>query len=114
VYYRIKETDYDGRFTWSPVITFSIDERVQTTATAYPNPFTSTLSLQYKSSQNEVAVLRLVDQAGRTVENKAWTLRKGTNIIQLDNVQKLATGFYVIELRTTSGEKLYSGNIVKR
>jgi len=114
VYYRIKETDYDGRFTWSPVITFSMDEPVQTTATAYPNPFTSSLSLQYKSSQNDVAVLRLVDQAGRTVENKAWTLRKGTNIIQLDNVQKLATGFYVIELRTTSGEKLYSGNIVKR
>jgi hypothetical protein len=96
------------------VITFSPDAPVQTTATAYPNPFTDNLSLQYKSSQNEVAVLRMVDQAGRTVQNKSWTLRKGTNIIQLDNVEKLATGFYIIELRNTSGEKLYSGNIVKR
>jgi hypothetical protein len=114
IYYRIKETDFDGRFTWSPVITFKLDEPAQTTGSAFPNPFTNNLSLQYKSSQNEVAVLRLVDQAGRTVQNKTWTLRKGTNIIQLDNVEKLATGFYVIELRNTSGEKMYSGNIVKR
>jgi hypothetical protein len=114
VYYRIKETDYDGRFTWSPVITFSLDAPAQTTATAYPNPFTDNLSLQYKSSENEVAILRLVDQAGRTVQNKSWTLRKGTNIIQLDNVEKLLTGFYVIEVRNTAGVKLYSGNIVKR
>lgn len=114
VYYRIKETDYDGRFTWSPVITFNMDEPAQTTASAFPNPFTNNLSLQYKSSQNEVAVLRLVDQAGRTVQNTTWTLRKGTNIIQLDNVEKLQTGFYVMELRNTAGVKLYSGNIVKR
>lgn len=114
VFYRIKETDFDGRFTWSPVITFNLDEATQTTASAYPNPFTANLSLQYKSSQNEVAVVRMVDQTGRTVQNKAWTLRKGTNIIQLDNVEKLANGFYVIELRNASGEKLYSGNIVKR
>lgn len=114
VYYRIKETDYDGRFTWSPVITFNLDEPAQTAATAYPNPFTDNLSLQYKSSQNEVAVVRLVDQAGRTVKNTTWTLRKGTNIIQLDNVEKLQTGFYVMELRNTAGVKLYAGSIVKR
>ena len=114
VYYRIKETDYDGRFTWSPVITFNIDAPSQTTATTYPNPFTDNLSVQYKSSENEVAVLRLVNQAGRTVQNTNWTLRKGTNILQLDNVEKLATGFYFMELRNTAGVKLYSGNIVKR
>lgn len=114
VYYRIKETDYDGRFTWSPVITFNQDEPAQTAATVFPNPFSDNLSVQYKSSQNEVAVLRLVDQTGHAIQNTTWTLRKGTNIIQLDNVVKLQKGFYVIELRNTSGEKLYSGSIVKR
>lgn len=113
VYYRIKETDFDGQFTWSPVITFKLDETAQATATAFPNPFTNNFSVQYKSSQNEVAVLRLVDQTGRTIQNVTWNLRKGSNIIQLDNVEKLARGFYIIELRNSTGMKLYSGNIVK-
>jgi hypothetical protein len=114
VYYRIKETDFDGGFTWSPVINFRLDDAAQASATAFPNPFTNNISVQFKSSQNEVAVLRLIDQAGRTIQNTAWNLRKGSNIIQLDNVEKLEKGFYIIELRNNTGMKLYSGNIVKR
>jgi hypothetical protein len=114
VYYRIKEIDFDGGFAWSPVISFKLNDAAQATATAFPNPFTSNISIQYKSNQNEVAVLRLVDQAGRTIQNTAWNLRKGSNIIQLDNVEKLGKGFYIIELRNNTGIKLYSGNIVKR
>lgn len=114
VYYRIKEIDFDGGFIWSSVITFKKDDIAKANMAAFPNPFTNNISVQYKSSQNEVAVLRLVDQAGRTVQNTAWNLRKGSNIIQLDDVEKLEKGFYIIEVRNSTGMKLYSGNIVKR
>jgi large repetitive protein len=114
VYYRIKETDFDGGSIWSPVITFKPDDAAQASAAAFPNPFANNISVQFRSSQNEVTVLRLIDQAGRTVQNTAWNLRKGFNMIQLDNVEKLQKGFYIIELRNSTGVKLYSGNVVKK
>ncbi len=114
MYYRIKEIDIDGRFIYSPIVTLKRSETIGTKVTVYPNPFISNLSIEYKSQENEAVAIRLIDQAGRTLQSIPWNIRKGSNIIQLDNVGHLQTGFYIIEAKNASGKTIFSEKIIKK
>ncbi|MEO0731621.1 MAG: T9SS type A sorting domain-containing protein [Bacteroidota bacterium] len=60
-YYRIRQTDFDGAFSFSPVarVTFTASE-----ATAYPNPFRDELIL----FSDRPELIQLIDQQGRVVQ----------------------------------------------
>ncbi|MHA6249865.1 T9SS type A sorting domain-containing protein [Pontibacter sp. CAU 1760] len=97
-YYRLKQVDTDGKFTYSKVILvyangLAADMRLQ----AYPNPFNAELNVTVTSPQGSSASLQLLDMQGRAVHSAMVQLETGINEYQLP-LGTLRTGVYVLKL----------------
>jgi len=80
---------------------------------AYPNPFGSNISLEVVCEQNEQVIFRLYNPAGKVIKMSYWKLVNGMNKIILDNLERLTTGHYLIELKDQNEETLYSTKLMK-
>jgi hypothetical protein len=101
-YYRLKMTDEDGTFTYSPVCKVS---RVAPDLglKVFPNPFAATLHFLIRAEKNETVVYALYDAGGRKVREHSFNLNKGNNQLSWD-LQQLPTGCYLLSC-SGSGHK---------
>ena len=98
-YYRLRQVDFDGRFSFSPVITATFGEAHQMTLA--PLPATETLNIQFQTPSNEGGSWQVFDMSGRRLlsgEILAETVEQPVNIA------KLPVGAYV--LRLTVGQEV--------
>lgn len=111
IYYRLKQVDIDGKKNFSHIkaIRLKIDNRQLIIS---PNPFINKLNINVEWNQNEAGIVRLLDGSGKQVINRIIQLIKGTNFIRLDDLGKLQSGNYYIEI--TSRTKKLTQNILKR
>ncbi len=93
-YYRLKMTDIDGRFTYSPVVIVR-DRFVSVPVKVFPNPVSNMLQMEINADRNETIACHLKNAAGTTVTAKSFTLVKGSNRLQW-NLPLLAAGNYFI------------------
>ena len=104
-YYRIKQVDADGKFSYSSVIAI----RLNTNGNAvqvYPNPARDMVTIAFKEIQTADTELRLLSMGGQLLQS---VQAKGTNIQQL-NVTGLANGIY--QLQILSGKLTTTKKIV--
>ena len=98
--------DVDGKNYTSSVRTVNfngVQERItQESLAAYPNPFTSELSVTVAGSGS--AVLRLTDLTGRTIRSQQVQLEGSARTLSLDGLAELKTGVYVVQLTLPSGK----------
>lgn len=71
-YYRLKQVDLDGKFTYSKMIHVLFDPQVHGLYTAYPNPVTARLSVRRNFVFDGDARVMLVDQFGREIFSGEW------------------------------------------
>ena len=98
-YYRLRQVDFDGRFSFSPVITATFGKAHQMTLA--PLPATETLNIQFQTPSNEGGSWQVFDMSGRRLlsgEILAETVEQPVNIA------KLPVGAYV--LRLTVGQEV--------
>ncbi|HYC28961.1 MAG TPA: T9SS type A sorting domain-containing protein [Chitinophagaceae bacterium] len=95
-YYRIKEVDKDGKFSYSPVKRLNGVAKVN----IYPNPFVDKI---YVEAGNEL-VIKLADASGKMV------LKTNSNTV---NATGLSAGTYYVTVHDKTGAQLYSGRLVK-
>lgn len=64
-YYRLKQTDFDGHFSYSKVV--SVDHRDHTSAgpSIYPNPATDHLVIDFSNEEGDDRLIQLFDSNGR-------------------------------------------------
>lgn len=79
---------------------------------AYPNPFRSSVSLQVDSKEPVMARISLYAPNGSLIQNFSRPLFAGTNMVRLDNLDKLPAGVYSITLQY--GDQLLRSRIVKQ
>ena len=96
VYYRLKQTDFDGKFEYSNIISASCNEVLLKEINIYPNPITNELTIE-TTGNNETVNFEIISLTGAVVYKSSF--------IQKTTIQtsKLATGHYII--------KFESGNI---
>lgn len=94
VYYRLRQVDTDGTFTYSPVRTVAV--RLTAVLALFPNPTTQTATLTGAPAQAAVTVL---DAIGRVVLTTA-TDAAGQATLQLPPI--LAAGVYVVRVGATA------------
>jgi hypothetical protein len=101
-YYRIKQVDKDGRFTYSEVraVRFNITNAI----TIYPNPATNFVRV-YASQANVTA--DLFDGNGRKVASKLITAHYGEF-----NLSRLPVGTYLIVI-SSNGTRIEAKKIIK-
>ncbi|HRP31479.1 MAG TPA: T9SS type A sorting domain-containing protein [Agriterribacter sp.] len=74
----------------------------------YPNPFESSLSIQFSSRGTSPKIITVFDVNGKMV----FTKQTAENITQL-NVGQLTHGTYIIRIQDSAGTTLYSAKVVK-
>ena len=95
VYYRLRQVDYSGAATYSPVRSLSFTQAAMVSLSLYPNPAPASTQLDLRQLPTTGTYqVRLLDATGRTVGQ--WTLGGGQ--VQPLDVHELATGAYLLRV----------------
>ena len=94
-YYRLRQTDFDGNFTFSELRIITIDSELE--VSAYPNPFNDQLKLSVYSDRSGQVSLQVMNLIGQVVKRKVIDLVGGDNVIGLD-LAHVKNGAYLIQL----------------
>lgn len=102
VYYRLKQTDFDGHTEASDVIVVDCNQDLESFS-IYPNPAQNLLVLSYDAKTKENYVISIYDMLGRKVATQAVTFDGPGR--QMLNIDHLAAGSFIIELWSVESEK---------
>ena len=94
-YYRLKQVNANGDFTFSPVL--MVDYDVQKNE-IFPNPFTDKVNIVYESEEETVIDLILSDNNGRIVQQLTSDVQIGTQEVQILIEQELPSGMYFLRI----------------
>ncbi|MEI6853578.1 MAG: T9SS type A sorting domain-containing protein, partial [Bacteroidota bacterium] len=109
-YYRLKQTDFDGKFeVFSPVsVVCNTDE--QSDINIYPNPFKQEVIISYSNLMEGKGSVKVYDMLGNIVVDKMIELSQGSQNYVLD-LSSLAGGLY--DVGFASGNIEYHKRLVK-
>lgn len=104
-YYRLKQTDFDGKYTYSNIESVYFDESLNIDGLkVYPNPTKGNdvnIELSSEMIQNAVFVLR--NSVGQELTTHTFEVVKGPNRFTL-NYSMFSEGLYFLEIRTAEGK----------
>ncbi|MFN9520445.1 MAG: T9SS type A sorting domain-containing protein [Bacteroidota bacterium] len=98
LYYRLKQLDKDGTFTYSNTVQVSKLASNSSAVTVYPNPFEGNLNIAVQSTQAGIAHASIVDLQGRTVMTFDRSIQEGLNVMPIDASKHLQKGVYFIRI----------------
>ncbi|MEP6713448.1 MAG: T9SS type A sorting domain-containing protein [Ferruginibacter sp.] len=104
VYYRLKDTDKDGRFGYSTIVAIRLNgaATVVNKYSVYPNPFITDIKVAISSASNQLGTFRVITLNGKEILNRKITIQAGDNIVVLKDFGTLATGSYILEVTTAT------------
>jgi hypothetical protein len=104
-YYRLKQTDFDGGFTYSDIIALETKgESKFKVSTAWPNPAQNEFNLEIYSQKESVIIINIFDFTGKIIRQYDFNIRKGSNGILL-NVDDLSKGMYHLVIYDKATER---------
>ncbi|MCC6691292.1 MAG: T9SS type A sorting domain-containing protein, partial [Bacteroidia bacterium] len=113
-YYRLKQTDFDGKYSYSKIVSVSANPS-ELSFVVFPNPVPSGETPRIKFSGNETKnILVLVyDDYGREVYSKISIIEKGNGqVLAIDPSKTLSPGVYFIS--ASSDNSLYKQKLIVR
>ncbi len=92
-YYRLKMVDKDGRSAYSKIVSLQTNGIAR--ASIFPNPVSSSATLQVWGDHAETVMIKMVNANGKVLSTKTSKLFAGNNQILLD-MQSFSTGVYMV------------------
>ncbi len=112
IYYRIKLVDISGKVTYSNVATVRLSKKPG--VSVWPNPFQSTITISITTEKETTIDIKLIDVNGRTLQSKNQQASKGISMITINDLEKLPSGVYLVEITDKSAgttfQKLIKNN----
>lgn len=96
-YYRIKQTDFDRNYSYSPIKQAYIG--TLDIVNIYPNPSIENVHFVINSSTNDILIIKITDAKGRLLENQKIQIESGSTIITV-NTLNWASGAYFVRLES--------------
>ncbi len=87
-YYRLKQTDFNGKFSYSKII--AIKSSFTNSVSIYPNPVTNIINIAKKDAANNVEII-LMNAQGKTIF-------KSEKFINKINTENYPTGLYFLKV----------------
>ena len=109
-YYRLKEIDLDGHFTYSKIVLVSTHPA--SVFTVEPNPFTDGLDVIFTQAPAGAIQIRLLDITGRVLWRQTNAPVSGTRLHLNLPGTSLTAGVYLLEVNT--GNNSYIQRVLKR
>jgi hypothetical protein len=101
----------DGKAAYSNILAIRSDGNEPLLYAAYPNPFRDQLGLAFHSNLIEPLTYRILDMNGRQCVIGKRKAVKGLNTININGLETLIAGNYIIEL--TGSEKIMVASLMK-
>ncbi|MCW3102009.1 MAG: hypothetical protein JWO09_449 [Bacteroidetes bacterium] len=101
-YYRLKQTDYNGKYSYSSII--SIENKLDMVAVSnvHPNPTTDDLNFDFYSPVKGTVRIMIMDYTGRIVADKVQTVEEGKSSLNTQ-MGELAKGVYALKVEFSEG-----------
>ncbi|RZJ93323.1 MAG: T9SS type A sorting domain-containing protein, partial [Hymenobacter sp.] len=105
-YYRLRQVDFDGSASYSPVRVVSFGETtLATEISVYPNPVAGDEArLLIQTTEVGTARLRVTDLMGRTLLDQAVATASGSTEVLLTELAAAKQGTYLAQLTLPSGQ----------
>ena len=111
-FYRLKMVDVGGKFKYSSVVMIKLNVAATTgTLKAWPIPFTNDLNMDYNSDTNQEIKITMRNINGAVVLNSSSIVKKGHNIITINQAQSKPSGTYLLTI--SNGSKSETIKVVK-
>ncbi len=98
-YYRLKQTDNNGEYTYSNEVSVDVFNQFVSTLTVYPNPcVNSNINISYFDRENLPIEIKIIDILGKILFIKEYQLIDGYLLTNLENECNLMPGTYYMIL----------------
>ena len=109
MYYRLKQTDFDGQFTYSKIVTSDCQENAAQTVSVYPNPAQEYVNIEISVPSEEQITVNVYNTLGRLVISKEMDAQN-TAVYRID-LDGLSAGTYKYTVVTSN--ETFNGQFVK-
>lgn len=103
-YYRLKQTDFDGKFSYSQKVPVDFSDR-DDIFYLQPNPAGNEMSLVYSAPENNLYELQIFSSEGVELYSKQIRSGSGMNKSEID-ISTLAKGVYIVVLSDDSSRRV--------
>ncbi|MBS1593490.1 MAG: T9SS type A sorting domain-containing protein [Bacteroidetes bacterium] len=110
-YYRLKQIDYDGHYTYSQVISIYNGEAITTTVSVYPVPVTDAVNVVIRNAQDATGTLSITNVVGAVMYHGDIDIYTGTTVQKVD-MSSFAAGQYFVKV--TTGASTRTIHVVKQ
>ncbi len=104
-YYRLRQVDLDGSFTYSNVVQVNMEETLE--VTVYPNPANTFVTVKIDGQRPQAPTMEFFDGAGRMVYATALKANSYETVLPLPKT--LPSGIYHYRVRTA--DRLHTGRL---
>jgi hypothetical protein len=104
-YYRIRQVDVDGKFSYSEVRMVNISG-VPFSSYCHPNPASEQLTLSYYLPKEGIVKVSVFDLNGREVHHQVIKSAKGNHENRI-NIAHLNGGYYVVKVQTQDAVQIH-------
>jgi hypothetical protein len=108
-YYRLKQTDFNGTFTYSKIVAVNYSF-AKDGFTIFPNPTEGEINININDIEQKEVLVVIRDITGKECFSKVIITQENQQLIAIDSEHKLTAGTYII--MASSNNKLYSKKII--
>jgi hypothetical protein len=96
VYYRLKQVDLDGNYSYSNIALLSTEEGSD--ISLYPNPFNSSTGVFVNALEDANVTIEVKDLMGRSIASTTSSIVKGGQYLTIEALSTVADGMYLVQV----------------
>jgi hypothetical protein len=110
-YYRLKQTDFDGNYSYSNIISVACENSINplTDISIYPNPIESLINVSFKEAPLKNLIIIIYNSSGQIIYSyKNYFLE---SVLQI-NTQNFAPGVYYLKINSLDQSEFFSKKLL--